>query len=232
MDAEGRRGDLGDALGRAMRLRVVSIKPYNIKTNFTQWLGLLRERVRAAQDIAHGDVNAVNTAVVRVMSQHMDVEALACYNDLADEVKNDYNRMTTELKAVFGDPSERQNFINNRGKTRREKGEKIKTFARRVQVAIETNMPELQDDAAGAPNRRRPKELEGVNRFMKGIRNKAGKKDDNLDEHMKYQLFDDEDKTWQNAIRVAARWEAAKDKLTASSSSSESSSDDTSSETT
>jgi hemerythrin-like domain-containing protein len=96
----------------------VSIKPYNIKTNFTQWLGLLRERGRAAQDIAHVNVNAVNTAIVRVMSQHMDVEALACYNDLADEVKNDYNKMTKELKAVFGDPSERQNFINNRGKTR------------------------------------------------------------------------------------------------------------------
>jgi hypothetical protein len=92
-------------------------------------------------------------------------------------------------------------------------------------------MPELQDDAAAAPNRRRQKELEGVNRFMKGIRNKGGKRDDNLDEHMKYQLFDDEDKTWQNAIRVAARWEAAKDKSTASSSSSESSPDDTSSET-
>jgi hypothetical protein len=60
--------------------------------------------VRAAQDIAHGDVNAVNTAVVRVMSQHMDVEALACYNDLADEVKNDYNRMTTEFKGAFTAP--------------------------------------------------------------------------------------------------------------------------------
>jgi archaellum component FlaC len=136
----------------------------------------------------------VNTAVVRVMSQHMDVEALACYNDLADEVKNDYNRMTTELKAFFKDPSERQNFIN-RGKTRRERGAKIKAFARRVQIAIETNMPELQDDAAAAPNRRRPKELEGVNRFMKGIQNKVGKRDDDLDEHMKYQLFADEDKT-------------------------------------
>jgi hypothetical protein len=56
MGEEGRRNNLGDALGRAMQLRIVSIKPYNIKTNFTQWLRLLRERVRAAKDIAHGDV--------------------------------------------------------------------------------------------------------------------------------------------------------------------------------
>jgi transcription initiation factor IIF auxiliary subunit len=96
-------------------------------------------------------------------------------------------------------------------------------------------MPELQDKVAGAQNRQRPKELEGVGRFVKGMRNKAGKRDDDLDKHMKYQLFVDEDKTWKNDIRVAARWEAAKDKSMASSSSSESSessSDDTSRETT
>jgi hypothetical protein len=145
-NAQRPRNALGDALGRAMRLKTVSIKPYSPRANITQWLGVFKERVR-------------------LISQPLNEEALACYNDLADDVKTDYNRMVTELKVVFGDPSERQDFINNRGKIKSEKGEKTKAFARRIQTAIETNMPELQDDAVGTPNRQRPKELEGVNRF-------------------------------------------------------------------
>ena len=97
-----------------------------------------------------------------------------------------------------------------------------------MQTAIETNMPELQDDAVGAADRRRPKELEGINRFVKGIRNKAGKKDADLERHLKYYLFENEERTWQNAITIASRWEMAKDHST--SSTAESSSDSLSDE--
>jgi hypothetical protein len=219
---------LGDALTFVLGAGRIAIKLYRPKENFTTWLGLFRERVRAAQGMDFRDQDDIDQAVIRLISQYFNTEALACYIDLPIETKTNYNQLVTALKAVFGDPGERQDFINNVGKTKREKGEKIKAFARRVQTAIETNMPELQDDAVGAADRRRPKELEGINRFVKGIRNKAGKKDADLERHLKYYLFENEERTWQNAITIASRWEMAKDHST--SSTAESSSDSLSDE--
>jgi hypothetical protein len=176
------------------------------------------------------DQDDIDQAVIRLISQYLNMEALACYIELPIETKTDYNQLVTALKAVFGDPGERQDFSNNAVKTKREKGEKFKAFARRVQTAIKTNMPELQDDAVGAANKRRPNELEGVNRFVKGIQNKAGKKGADLQGHLKYHLFENKERTWQNAITIASRWERAKEHSTPLSSSAESSSDSLSDE--
>jgi hypothetical protein len=96
----------------------IAIKSYRPKVNFTTWLGLFPERVRAAQGMDFRDQDHIDQAVIRLISQYFNTEALACYIDLPIETKTDYNQLVTVLKAVFGDPGERQDFINNVGKTR------------------------------------------------------------------------------------------------------------------
>ena len=63
---------------------------------------------------------------------------------------------------------------------------------------------------------------DGIRRFRKGIRNRKGQKDKGQQEHMRYNLHKDEDLTWENALEVACRWEAAHDVASNSSSSSSS----------
>ena len=45
-----------------------------------------------------------------------------------------------------------------------------------------------------------------------------GEKDNDLQNHMKYNLYKEEDKTWENAYLVACRWEAAHDQPSSSES--------------
>ena len=70
------------------------------------------------------------------------------------------------------------------------------------------------------------KERHGVRRFRAGMRNKKGKKDKNLNKHLLYHLIDDSELTWENAVKVALRYEMSHDSPSSSSSSSSSDSDD------
>ena len=63
-------------------------------------------------------------------------------------------------------------------------------------------------DAAGeiVPNPER--ETQGVRRFIEGIRNEKGQIDEDFKHHLEYHLQDKNEMTWDNAIKVASRYES------------------------
>ena len=67
---------------------------------------------------------------------------------------------------------------------------------------------------------------EGIRQFRKGIRNRKGKKDKEQTRQIKYNLHKEADLTWENALDVACRYEAAHDLSSDSSASSSSSSEE------
>ena len=67
---------------------------------------------------------------------------------------------------------------------------------------------------------------DGISRFKNGIRTRDGKKDKDQIRHLRYNLQDDDDMTWKNALMVAERWEAANELVSSNEEKSETSDDE------
>ena len=55
------------------------------------------------------------------------------------------------------------------------------------------------------------RETQGVRRFIEGMRDEKGRIDEDFKRHLEYHLQDETEMTWENAIKVASRYESAAD---------------------
>merc|ERR1712002_990791 len=67
----------------------------------------------------------------------------------------------------------------------------------------------VRENGHDVPNKAKIKD--GIRRFKRGIRTREGKKDADQRRHLDYNLMEEEDLTWEHALEVASRWEAAND---------------------
>ena len=67
----------------------------------------------------------------------------------------------------------------------------------------------VRENERDVPNKAKIKD--GIRRFKRGICTRKGKKDADQRRHLDYNLMQDEDLTWDHALEVASRWEAAND---------------------
>ena len=210
----------------ANALRRISYPDYKASEDFPLWLNGYREKVCLAFGFNQNQQDEVNAEVIKSISGKLTSgTALDTYNRLSPNTKDDYERLIETLTNEFLDPQEKDRFNENFGYNKRKKGQSLKDFMQ--EIIKDQNRYSSMPEYVTINNTRvknATKIKDGIRRFRKGIRNRKGQKDRGQQEHMRYNLHKDEDLTWENALEVACRWEAAHDVATSSSSDSESSS--------
>ena len=227
---EEREEEEMDRLARAMRQHSKNVvyKDYGTKQDFTLWLQGFREKIRSqyGYPTTQAGDDEVNAEVIRLISGRLEPGTpLDTYNRLSATVKANYNQLVENLTTAFTDPQAKRNFLKDFGYDKRKKGQTIHEF---MQVVMNNqnrfgDMPDkIEVGGASVPNRAKVKD--GIRRFMTGMRDRRGKKNKSLMEVLDFNLMEDVDFTWENAILSVVRWENSHPMDTDSDSSSSSSS--------
>ena len=210
----------------------VQYHDYKTKADFSLWLAGYREKINAFGFTSAQDVE-VNAEVLRSISGRLETgTALDAYNCLPDTVKANYTQLVEHLTAEFIDPQKQRRFLEDYSYNKRSKGQSLKDFMQEIKKD-QNQYSGMKDEieVGGVKVLNATKVHDGIRRFKRGIRNRKGKKDKDQTRHLHYNLHTSEDLTWDKALDVASRWEAANDyseESSASSSSSSSSSEDNS----
>ena len=142
----------------------------------------------------------------------MSGPALDAYNRLPAATKLDYTLLKTALLDEFVDPQEKTRFQEDFSYNKRKKDQSLKEFMQEIikdQGLYSDMCDTIGIGAAAVPNQERIRD--GIRRFKRGIRNREGRKDSDQISHLRYNLLKDADLTWENALDIASRWEAAND---------------------
>ena len=208
-----------DAAAKAEATRIangakrLSYPDYESGANFPLWMQGLREKTRIAFGYTQAQGAEISADIVKIISSKLKSGApLDTYNGLTNTEKGDYDQMVSRLTEEFLDPQEKDRFNESLSFNKRKKGQSIKNFIQEIKKDQNrySGMPDfisVGDDQV--PNR--AKIVDGIQRFRKGIRNRNGEKDKSQQEHLRYNLHKDADLTWEHALNVACRWEAAHD---------------------
>ena len=186
---------------------------YKANEDFPVWLTGYREKIRNAYGLNYEQDNEVNAEVVRSISGKLQCGTpLNAYNRLTQATKTNYADLVKALTNEFIDPQERRKFTNDTNYNKRNKGESLKDFAQRIredQNRYGDMKDTVREGDVDVPNK--AKIMDGIRRFKRGIRTRKGRKDADQRRHLDYNLMNEEDLTWEHALEVACRWEAAND---------------------
>ena len=193
--------------------RYISYPDYKTKDDFPLWLSGFWAKIRHGYGYKLTEDDKVKAEIVRSISGKLSVGgALDAYNRLTDDERADYDSLIRRLTDEFTDNQEKRIFNETMDYNKRKKGQRLKEFMQEIKKDMNrySGLPEkITRGGAQIPN---PElERQGVRRFRAGMRNKKGKKDKDLSRHLLFHLMDDADLTWDNAIKIASRWEMATD---------------------
>ena len=195
-------------------VRKIVYPDYDPKEDFPLWLQGWWEKVRMACGLAPDKIAEVNAEIVKfIPAKFKSGTALNTYNALPTATKNDYQRLVKALTDEFLDPQERDRFNEDLSYNVRAKGQSIKEFMQDIQRDQNrySDIPEFVLATGGGQAKNPTRVRDGIKRFRKGLRDRNGNKDRSQQDHMRYNLHQDSDLTWENALMVARRWEAAHD---------------------
>ena len=121
--------------------------------------------------------------------------------------------MVARLTEEFTDPRAKQRFIDNMNYNKRKKGQSVKEYMQDIKRDMKrySDIPATIFRVNGGIVANPQREIQGVRRFIKGIRDEDGKEDPAFKKSLRYYLHDDCDKTWSKAIKAALKYEAASD---------------------
>ena len=219
-----------DALANAFRRqsRNIQYDDYKPKEDFPLWLAGYKEKVKNAFGYTPAQEDDLKEEIVRAISGKLQSgSALDAYHSLPAATKADYDLLTKALTKEFIDPQVQNRFLDNLDFNRRKKDQSLKEFIQEIKRDQDrySGMSETVLDGANVvPNPDKVKD--GIRRFKKGIRDRNGKVDKDQARHLRYNIMNDADYTWENALEIASRWEEANHDDSALSSSSSSSDDE------
>ena len=219
-----------DRFARELRQNPKNViyRDYEMKDDFSMWLKGYREKIRSGYGYSAAQNDEVNAEVVRSMSGKLKPGTpLDTYERLPGEVQGDYKRLTESLTREFLDPQEKRKFLKDFGYDKRKKGQSIKEFMQAI-VNHQNRYSDMPDKivVGQASVENATKVRDGIRRFMTGMRDKKGRKNKELKVVLNYNLMEEEDLNWKNAVEIAVRWENSNDVGSATDSSSGSSSGD------
>ena len=193
---------------------IVIYPEYEMENDFSLWLSGYIARVRSAFGFKLDETNKVKEEVVLSISGKLTVgPALNTYNLLCDDDKKNYERLVARLTEEFTDPRAKKKFNACMHYNVRKKNQSLKDYMQTIikDIGRYSHMPATIVSVAGGlvPNPER--EMQGVRRFIEGIRNEKGKIDDDFKRHLEYHLQDETEMNWENAIKVASRYETVFD---------------------
>ena len=194
---------------------------YKPKEDFPLWLAGYKEKVKNAFGYNAAQEAELKEEIVRSISGKLQSgSALDAYHRLPQDTKDNYELLRKALTKEFTDPQARNRFLDNSDFNKRKRDQSLKDFIQEIKKD-QDRYSGLADNVGGVPNQDRIKD--GIRRFKKGIRDKNGKLNKDQMRHLRYNIMDDGDYTWENALMVASRWEEANHDDSDSSSSSSSS---------
>ena len=203
------------AMANAFRrqARNVEYPDYKPKEDFSLWLAGYQAKVRNAFGYSAAEIADLKAEIVRSLPGKLQAgTALDTYERLSDATKVSYELLTEALSREFVDPQEKARFLEDFAYNKRKKGQSLKEFMQEIvkdQNRYSGMRDMIGDEAAAIPNTEKIRD--GIRRFKKGIRNKEGEIDKDQSRHLRYNLLQDDDLNWKNALEVASRWEAAND---------------------
>ena len=215
------KADFEEAMEAALRSKPKSVNypDYDTTQDFTGWLSGFAARVRLAHGFKLDEGKKVEDEIVRSIEGKLKVgTALNAYNRLAEDDKKSYSALVQKLTEEFVDPHEKRRFNECHNYNKRKKGQSLKDYMQGIiedmnrysclPDEILTAVPAVGNAAATTTMIPNPeKEKQGVRRFRAGMRDQQGKKDKEMVRHLRYNLVEDTELTWKNAIKVASRWE-------------------------
>ena len=188
---------------------------YTPSQDFSLWFSGWREKLCMACNLAPDEEEELQEEIVKFISGKLaSGPALTTYNDFPEATKTDYDLLIKALTDEFLDPQEKYRFNENLEYNKREKGQSIKEFMQNI-IADQNRYSDIPEFVGSGDNKtKNPTRLkDGIKRFRKGLRDRNGNKDKNQQRHMRYNLHQEQDLTWENALSVARRWEAAHDAI-------------------
>ena len=212
--------------------RNINYPDYRTKDDFTTWLAGYARKIQFSFGFKNNEKNKVRDEVVRSISGKLTPgAALDAYERLTEAEQNNYDQLVRRLNEEYTDPRVKQRFNDHKDFNKRKKGQSLKEFAEVIKRDLKrySDIPETIFTVTGGIVQNPAREKDGIKRFVKGMRNERGKKNEQLQNNLDYHLMEEPELTWKNAIATAARWErvydnAAKNPPRPSSSSSSSSS--------
>ena len=178
---------------------------YKTKDDFPLWLSGYWAKIRHGYGYKLTEDVKVKEEVIRSISGKLSVGgALDAYDCLTDAERANYELLVKRLTEEFTDILQQIYELQQK----KEGPEIERIYARNKDMIRYSGLPEkVEQGGAQVPNP--DLERQGVRRFHAGMRNKKGKKDRDLTRHLLFHLMDDTDLTWDNAIKIASRWEMA-----------------------
>ena len=195
----------------ARQPRFIAYPEYSTKDDFTLWLSGYVARVRSEYGFKLDEKEELENEVVRSISGILSVgPALDAYNRLSIADKTSYDRLVARLTEEFIDPRAKKKFNARMNFNLRKKRQSLKDFMQDITTDMGrySYLQPTVIDATGEDVPNPERELQGVRRFIEGIRNKNGKVDEDFSRHLEYHLQDEREMTWSNAIKIASRYEA------------------------
>ena len=187
---------------------------YKPEDDFVLWLSGYVARIQSAYGFKLEEKEKLEEEVVCSIAGKLSVgSALDAYNRLSYDDKIDYNMLVARLTEEFTDPRAKKKFNAQMHYNLRKKGQSLKDFMQDIKKDMGRYsyvQPTVLDEAGEiVPNPER--ETQGVRRFIEGLRNEKGQKDEEFKYHLEYHLQDENERTWDNAIKVASRYENIND---------------------
>ena len=211
---------------------------YRTKDDFMTWLAGYARKIQFSFGFKNNEKNKVKDEVVRSISGKLTPgAALDAYERLTEQEQNNYDQLVSRLNEEYTDPRVKQRFNDHKDFNKRKKGQTLKEFAEVIKRDLKrySDIPETIFTNTGGIVPNPAREKDGIKRFVKGMRNEKGKKNEQFQNNLDYHLMEEPELTWKNAIATAARWERVYDNAaknspepsgSSSSSSSSSSSED------
>ena len=198
----------------ARQPRFIAYPEYSTKDDFTLWLSGYVARVHSEYGFKLDEKEELENEVVRSISGILSVgPALDAYNRLSIGDKTSYDRLVARLTEEFTDPREKKKFNARMNYNLRKKRQPLKDFMQDIimDMGRYSYVQPTIINATGETIPNPERETQGVRRFVEGIRNEKGKIDDEFKRHLEYHLQDEREMTWNNAIKVASRYETVND---------------------
>lgn len=194
----------------AKQPRHILYPDYETNEDFTLWLSGYVARVQSAYGFKLEEKEKLEEEVVRSIAGKLAVgSALDAYNRLSFDEKSNYDMLISRLTEEFIDPRAKKKFNACLHYNVRQKRQFLKDFMQEVikDMGRYSYVPATVLDATGDEIPNPERETQGVRRFIEGMRDFKGKADENFRRHLEYHLQDEDEMTWENAIKVASRYE-------------------------
>ena len=98
------------------RVRAINCKTFCIGQDWGTYSDYLRENIRAAYNLANGDKAPLDAACCSWVGSKLEPgPTLTVYQNLANDIKNNWDRLNDELANLYVDEEQRQLFLANPG---------------------------------------------------------------------------------------------------------------------